>query len=312
MEKKITHGFTIDSHFKFNVDTNKELYEKHFLGYIRALNDVGAGRVVIHRPRQLGKNGRQRLDDMTSKLHAAGLKAVLYTGIFGQENMNSNPSLSSFVQRNAKGELLSYRSAGKKSAMMCPASPYIADVLAPKVIGTLKTAEFDSIFLDIPWMMKGGCYCSNCRDLREQGADNKRIVRYGLENFVYEMRKEFPAIPIGINSSAPGIYLHAWHGAEIDNFKELFQEYVTEWTPYQWGQKAEFAAKCIRAAKSRVEGYFYHAIVCKDKQGNIYSSEKLSSLFKVIVAEGALPWLCVNPTEEQLGKIGRAWQAAKS
>ncbi|MBN2053256.1 hypothetical protein JW756_07160 [Candidatus Woesearchaeota archaeon] len=308
MKTNPAEGFTIDFHFKFNAYTERQYYEKNFPVYIKELKKTGAERIVIHRPRPFLEQHKERLENMSARIQYEEIKPVLYTGIFGTENIIENKFLLPWVQRNKNGELLSYMNGGARSAMMCPASPYVTDYLAPRVVESARAANAKSIFLDIPWIMKGGCYCSNCKDIRESGGDNKKIVRQGLERFVNTIKKEIPGISLGVNSSAPGIYLHAWHGAEINNFKGLFEEYITEWTPYQWGQKPEVVTKCILNARGKAEGKFYHATICKDNNKNLYPADKLSALFKAILDGGALPWLCVNASNSQLIKISEAWR----
>ncbi len=292
-------GFTIDINLNYNPNTDPLVYEEH----LKALKDSGAVRIVHGRSNEKG-----RLSDMIASIHKLEMQAVCYTGVFGTENISVNTSLEQWTQRNDKGVFLDYGGVGNKgTAMMCPVSPYVESYLAPNVIDVVQSCGFDAIFIDIPWIMEGGCYCGNCHDLRTSGADNSILVRTGLKKFIEMVKAEIPDIKIGVNASAPGIYSHYWHGAEIENLSGLFEEYITEWNPFVFGNEPEIVTECILKAREKVNGDFYHATTCTEEDGKPYSMDKMVALLSAILKGGALPWLCFAGPTHQVREIGEAW-----
>ncbi|MBT4540972.1 hypothetical protein HOC35_05655 [Candidatus Woesearchaeota archaeon] len=326
MERRLGFRNNMDySRFKFRSDFNMGSYRK----YIRKLKESGAIEIE-HVGKNLQKRKqRQRAKEAIKAIHDQDMKAILYTGIFGGINISGDSELRRFAQRNKDGKILSYQNGGEASAMMCPSSKYIEHFVIPQINRTLEFADYDGIFLDIPWIMHGGCDCNNCYELREdqeaEGKSNNEInaanVRHGLEKFVKEMKKNHPYVKISINASAPTIYTHKWHGAEIDNLAGLFDQYVTEWNPLRTRQNVSVVTRCIEKAIETVEGIekiegiqqtpeFYHATTCTDGNRKVYPAEKLSGLFHAILEGGALPRLGVAFGNDGLGIIKEAWHSA--
>jgi len=298
--------------------------------YITALKNSGAIEIE-----HVGKNLKvrkqiQRVKDSVKAIHDLEMKAILYTGIFGSINVRRIRELKKMAQINIFENVLGYGKKGDRAAMMCPSSEYIERVMIPQINQTLDFAAYDGVFLDIPWIMHGGCFCDNCYDLREEKASEGKTqieinainVRQGLERFVAAIKKDHPDLKIGINASAPGIYRHSYHGAEIENLAGLFDQYVTEWNPLRVRQRASIVTNCVEKTIETVEATetfpgvqqnpeFYHATTCADPAGNIYPVNSLSRLFHAILIGGALPRLGVAFGNEGLDVIKEAWESAK-
>ena len=326
MQAKLGFRNNMDSsRFNFRVPFRRKEYEK----YITALKNSGAIEIEhVGKNLQLGKQ-RQRVKDSIQVIHDLEMKAILYTGIFGSIDVRNSGELKKMVQRDLFENVLSYGKKGKGTAMMCPSSDYVEKVVLPQINKTLKFAAYDGIFLDIPWIMYGGCFCDNCHDVREEnnseGKNQAEInainVRQGLERFVGAIKKDHPYLKISVNASAPTIYRHSYHGAEIENLAGLFDQYVSEWNPLRMNQQVSVVTKCIERTIEIVEetetiegvqkdAEFYHATTCTDPIGKIYPAEKLSKLFYAILNGGALPRLGVAFGNEGLGVIKNAWKNA--
>ena len=310
---------------------NLENYKRH----IAKLKECGTIEIEhFGRNLQLEKQ-KQRAKDAIKAIHDLDMEAILYTGIFGGINAKNSNELKSFAQRNKEGKLLSEHNLGEGSAMMCPSSEYVERVMIPQVSRTLEFAAYDGIFLDTPWIMKGGCYCENCYELREEVASegknqveiNAINVRGGLERFVTAIKKDHPHVKISVNASAPGLNFDYFHGAEIDNLAGLFDQYVTEWSPHRMRQTVSFGTRCIKKAVKIVEeiesaegiedkksvdinGKFYHATTCTYSSGIVIPADRLSMLFHTILEGGALPRLGIAFGDKGLGIIKEAWESA--
>ena len=298
-------GFTININARYN--PHNRIILRDYRNYIKAVRKAGASRIV-HAGHELDERKKKRLENMVNAVHDAGLKAILYTGVFGTEDLVKKPELEKWAQKDKDGNILGYNGAGS-SAMMCPVSPYAVDYLLPRIEETA-ALDFDGIFIDIPWIMKGGCYCSNCDADRMQGMGNDRLVRFGLAEFTEGIRETFPKLRLAVNASAPGIYDHRWHGANIGNLNGLFDDYVTEWNPLRWGRSADDITRCISEAKKKAHGELYHATTLTDRSGRMYDEGRIASLFSAILDGGAKPWLGIACPEEQMKIVGKAWRYA--
>lgn len=298
-------GFTININARYS--PHKGVFMDDYACYVTAVKRAGASRIV-HAGHELDEKKRERLENMVNIVHDAGLKAVLYTGVFGTEDLMKKPELEKWAQRDKDDNILGYNGA-RSSAMMCPVSPYAADYLLPRIENTA-ALDFDGIFIDIPWIMKGGCYCSNCDEHRMKGMGNDRLVRLGLGEFVNRIRETFPKLRLAVNASAPGIYDHRWHGANIGNLNGLFDEYVTEWNPLRWCRGVDDITKCIAEAKKKAHGESFHATTLTDSSGRMYDGGRIALLFGAILNGGAKPWLGIACPEEQMKIVGKAWRYA--
>jgi hypothetical protein len=326
MQTKLGFRNNMDSsRFNFRVPFRISQYKE----YIAALKESGAIEIE-----HVGKNlrvskQRQRVKDSIQVIHDLEMKAILYTGIFGSIDVRNSGELKKMVQRDLFENVLSYGKKGKGTAMMCPSSDYVEKVVLPQINKTLKFAAYDGIFLDIPWIMYGGCFCDNCHDVREennsegknQAETNAANVKQGLERFVSAIKKDHPDLKISVNVSAPTVYRHSYHGAEIENLAGLFDQYVTEWNPLRVNQQVSVVTKCVKKAIEVVEETetveeiqknpeFYHATTCTNLSGKIYPAEKLSRLFYAILNGGALPRLGIAFPSQQLEVIKEAWESA--
>lgn len=302
-DHKYKKDLTFNISRKYNPARCKSLIA--YSDYLNELISAGATRIV--HSGYGSETKRKQLREMLHVIREKCMVPILYMGVFGTENLESNPFLEKWAQRNTQFKALGY-GGSRKSAMMCPVSPYVSSYLLPKVLEVINECDINNIFLDIPWIMKGGCHCGNCYQLRQHGADNARLVRLGLEQFVNAIRAEFPCMRIAVNASAPGIYSHRWRGAEIENLGGLFDEYVTEWNPFRWRQKPDVITRCVREARKRVQGKFYHATTLTDKDGKMYDTSRIADLFMAILRGGALPWLGIACPEHQISQIGEAWR----
>ncbi len=300
------HSFRNHIHHLYN------LYSDFSIGsyreYVSSLKDIGASEIE-HAGRALRYGSqRDRLKEVSSLLHDMDMKLILYTGIFGGENLSSNPLFESYTQRSSEGKILCYGNS-QRQAMMCPSSPYVSTYLIPQVLDALSVGKIDGIFLDIPWIMRSGCYCSNCSDVKASGATNSAIVRKALEDFVGTIKSEFPSVSIGVNASAPGINNNSSSGGHIDNLSGIFDEYVTEWNPYRWNQKPEAVGRCIALAKEKVQGKLYHSTTLT-KDNKLLEREKMKSLFSAIFGAGAIPRLSIGFSLDKVVMIGDELKAA--
>jgi len=301
----IQTGFRNYLHDKFN------FYNKFsmdvYKAYIEELHNTGAIEIE-HAGRDLRyEKQRKRASEAIDAIHDFEMNAILYTGAFGTENVLINPGFEKYAQRNEQSKILGYGKLNLKTSMMCPASDYVDEITIPKLLSTLEWADYDGMYIDIPWILKGGCYCRNCDDIEGERIDkNERIVRIGLEKIVQAVKKKHPEIKISVNASAPTIHNNQYTGASIENLKGIFDEYVTEWNPYRWKQPVEIVEKCIKAAKDITNARIYHATTCTDGLGRIYSEERLSKLFAAIISNGATPRLGVRFPTEQLKIIKNA------
>ena len=265
---------------KFNLYSPIDL--KQFQTFIKRLNQIGTTEIELV-GRRLTPIQRQRTKDLTSIIHDEGMKVILYTGPFGKDNYKE------YAQRDKNNNPLS---------LMCPSSKYIDNILLPELNNVLEF--YDGLFLDMPWIMKGGCYCNNC------DGDNEKNVRDGLKKIRNSIN-----IRTSINAGAPTI--HNEHpSAHIDNIKGIFDEYVTEWNPLRWNQKVSIIKEVIEYAKKATNKKIYHATTCTDKQGKIYPLDVLTNLFTTIISAGAIPRLGIAFNNEGLNTIGKAMEIAYS
>ncbi len=90
-----------------------------------------------------------------------------------------------------------------------------------------------------------------------------------------------------------------------------FDEYVTEWNPYRWGQPAEVIVPMLRKARSLTNGTLSHASTVTTRHGTLLSETQLSDLFKAILREGATPWLSVYFNRTALDQVYEAYCRAQ-
>src|SRR3989344_7084891 len=140
-------GFTININARYS--PHKKMIMKDYERYVKAVKSAGASRIV-HAGHELDEKKKERLENMVNVVHGAGLKAILYTGVFGTEDLMKKPELEKWAQRDKDGNILGYDGA-VSSAMMCPVSPYAVDYLLPRIEETA-ALDFDGIFIDIPWI----------------------------------------------------------------------------------------------------------------------------------------------------------------
>ncbi len=295
-------------HDKFNVHGRFDFasYKK----YLLSLKETGFTEVEHAGSHLKYASQRNRLKNAVEEIHTHGMKAYFYTGVFGTENLYQNKELMPFAQLDQHGNILGYAGKSLVTAMMCPASGYIDHVILPKLLDRMHLAHFDGMFFDIPWVMKSGCYCANCKDQRENGANNAILVRNALLRIVSALKKEHPSLSICINASAPTIHDNRYSGGHIDNMKGVFEEYLTEWNPYRWKQDVSIVSKCIEYAGKTVKGRLLHATTVTNRQGRMYTKEQYVKLFSVILKGGATPRLGVGFPANQLQVIGDAFRLA--
>ncbi|MFP4567526.1 MAG: hydroxymethylglutaryl-CoA synthase [Candidatus Woesearchaeota archaeon] len=251
----------------------------------------------------------KRLQDTTKIIHNLGMQSILYTGVFGTENLKNNPLFYKYVQRDKNHEPLFYGKS-EKTAMMCPSSDYVNKVTIPKLQNLITKNPFDGIFIDIPWILNKGCHCNNCQSNNKIKDENKneKIVRDSLDKIVTAIKDENPQIKISINSSAPLIYNNKSSGAHITNLTNLFDEYVTEWNPYKWNQDANILKKSINYAHKLTQKRILHATTLTNKYGKMYTQKEYTHLFSTIMSAGADMRLGISFPPKQLKIIHTALQ----
>jgi len=295
-------------HYRFNLHTNFDLraYER----YLVALRSCGVTEIEHAAQHIVTRTQEERVRRVVDIIHEQGLKAILYTGVFGTEGA---ARFRQWAQRDENGQILGYGGKGWRTAMMCPASPYPVEVTLPQLTRLLGLADFDGIFIDIPWFLRDTCYCSHCTAPRQRGADNAAIVRASLETIVATLKQEKPELRLAVNASAPTIHDNRYNGAHIDNLAGLFDEYVTEWNPYRWRQPPTILVRSLLYAHQAVTGRLLHATTMTTRGGGRpYSLDNYTSLFSAILAGGATPRLGITFPEELLQLVGEAWRRARA
>lgn len=159
--------------------------------------------------------------------------------------------------------------------------------------------------------MKEGCHCKWCMECRNGGGTNGDIVRNALLSLSKYLRRHFPHLNLTVNASAPGLNQDHWTGGHLLHLAGIFDEYVTEWNPYRWGQPAEFIAPMLRKARSLTNGTLSHASTVTTRHGTLLSETQLSDLFKAILREGATPWLSVYLNRTALNQVYEAYCRAQ-
>ncbi len=295
-------------HDKFNVHFRFDF--NSYVKYLHQLKETGFTEIEHAGSHLKHLNQRNRLRNVVKEIHAQGMMAYFYTGVFGTENLYQNKELMPYAQKDEYDNILGYTGKSLVTAMMCPASGYTDNVIIPRLIDRIQLAKFDGLFFDIPWVMKSGCYCKNCQDQKEEGADNAVIVRKALLKIVTALKKEYPSLSICINASAPTIHDNRYSGGHIDNLTGVFDEYLTEWNPYRWKQDVSIVSRCIEYAGKTVNGRLLHATTVTTRQGRMYAFEQYVRLFSAILKGGATPRLGVRFPPNQLRLIGDAWRTA--
>ena len=144
------------------------------------------------------------------------------------------------------------------------------------------------------------------------GLTNDHIVRNALRTLVHDLRHDFPSVKFAVNASAPGLNRDLWTGGHIRNLVGIFDEYVTEWNPYRWGQSASVIAQAIRSTGKEVSnGKITHAFTATTRHGDLLSQDQLQSLFEVILSNGASPWLSVHFGQKYLEQIYSAYLSGR-
>jgi hypothetical protein len=244
-------------------------------------------RIVIN-----GKENKQPafVEELCINLHKIGYKIIMYTGTWGCVDLEQNKSMLGWAQRDKNGNPLGYNNS-MRGGMLCPISPYIDTVLIPWIVKIIYRSPINTIFFDIPWIMKGGCYCEYCKKQRDEGLSNNEIVRYALQKLTRSLKTKLADIKLAINAGAPGINTDNWTGGHISNLTGLFDEYVTEWNPFYWGQSASVISESISHARSICGAKISHATTITNRTGTILTKEQLRYLFHAIVSEKAEPWI---------------------
>lgn len=277
------------------------------LRYAKKLKLKGAERIVIRGrlPKHLPK-----VKLMISSLREIGYQVIMYTGVWGGVDLMQSRNLWDWAQRDKADNPLGYRGS-LRSGMLCPESPYIAEVLIPEISELIDYCEFHGVFFDIPWIMKGGCLCKWCRKSKDSGGTNGDIVRIALGSLITNLRQRWPNLDFAVNASAPGLNHDKWSGGHLSNLADIFDEYVTEWNPYRWNQKPHVVANCLSEAKRITTGRFSHATTLTDRYGKLLSGDQIQSLFFAILSQAANPWISVNFNDRALDAIFNAYVLAK-
>ncbi len=252
-----------------------------------------------------------KVQDLFGSLRTYGFKVIMYTGAWGGVDVTANRTLLDWVQKDKDGKPLGYR-ASLRSGMLCPASPYTEQILIPEIVEILSKCPFHTLFFDIPWIMRGGCHCEWCREPREKnGLTNSGIVKETLSSVIERIHQQVPNVTFAVNAGAPGLNNDDWTGAPIRNLAGIFDEYVTEWNPYRWGQNANVIADSISKAKQITTGKFSHASTLTNRSSELLSTGAMRRLFAAILSSGADPWLSINFSTKKLDKIHEAYLVAQ-
>lgn len=119
-------------------------------------------------------NHSGRVQVLCNSLKDMGFRVIIYTGAWGGYNVRGNPKLLDWVQRDRSNNPLGYEGS-LRSGMLCPRSLFIDQILLPEILKMLTYFNFDTIFFNIPWIWKGGCYCKMCQnDIDKEDSNNKK------------------------------------------------------------------------------------------------------------------------------------------
>ena len=282
-------------HHRFNPYRRLDLHS--FEQYVDILVKGGGTEVEFGGRRAQPK----RLQAMVNIVHRAGARAVLYTGVFGTEDVRSSPGLKAWAQRRADGSIAGYAGAGERAALLCPSSPYVEEIAVPEIVHAVRIAGFDEVFVDIPWLATGHP-CANCASERTGGADDAAIVRNALERATPLFRASLPSTWLSVNASAPSVH-DAHPGGHISNPAGLFDAYVTEWNPYRWCQSVGVIGRVVDAARQYVSQPLYHATTLTGRDGKLFDEAQVRSLAHVIRSAGATPRFGMGFPPEQLVRV---------
>lgn len=289
----ISHSYNLYGPIKLP-RLNRFLYELKRIG----VSEIELAGRKLQSPTQI-----QRSKAVISLIHDHDMRAILYTGVFGTENIMMQPALHNYTQKNKEGRTLTY-GRDQKTAMMCPQSPYVQHILYEQLQETIQRDEYDCIYMDIPWILQGGCYCKHCTGFNS----NEEKVRTSLEQLINALKNARPNINISVNASAPLINKNNESGGHIDNLTGIFDAYVTEWNPYRWRQPIHVLKPCLQYAKEKTRQPQYHATTCTNRKGELYTKEELINLFATIVNKEASLRLGVALGNEKIRTIGDAWK----
>ena len=267
----------------FNVRTpfSMDAFRQHVALLVRGgASEVElSGRVLQHRSQ------RERMTACVDVIHAEGALAVLYSSALGSD---SRAEHRRYAQRSATGEALGYLGSSR-ALMMCPCSPYVS-VAARETGEAVARYGFDKVFIDIPWILRGGCFCTWCTAEREAGVSRDGRIRQGLQTYRTVLHAH-AAVPIGANVGAPTIHREAPAPAALEG---VVDELVTEWNPFRWGSGVGVVRSILKATPRWPGASLFHATTCTDRQGQPIPREQLVALFAEIWAGGATPRIGVG------------------
>lgn len=275
---------------------------KRAIEYSKKLKERSGRRIVIKG--RLPKYA-DKVKTLGNSLKDLGFEVAMYTGIWGGVDLIRNPKYAEWAQKDKNDKPLGYRGS-LRHGMLCPNSPFVESILIPEICEIQNHFPFDSIFFDMPWIMKQGCYCMWCKAKDMEGRLNDIKVRRALKFVAEKIYKEYPNLKLAINSGAPGVNFDNPE-AHISNLKGIFDEYVTEWNPFIWHQSSTKISEILSKAKAITQGRFSHATKMLVSKTELLSWEKMNNIFYSILSQGAEPWLSMHVSIESLNKINDAY-----
>ena len=288
---------------KITLNLRKILVQRsHPFGYyLKLFKKAGVTRLVF----PLHWNVEEKLDKVRNFVVLSkneGFETALYTGPFGTEKpdiLRQNPWMRAWQQRSKDGKPLTYRGL----LFFCPNSPYLQEYRGPIIESILERCPFDWVFFDIPWFLKGGCYCKYCLSERNAGKKSfkQKSLRVALANFVLRLKTRFPHLKFAVNTGCNIIMKHlAWNCVTPEVFSGIFEEMVTEYnTPS--GKEKEIS-KCLKIVNERIGGVSLSHAFFIESNGK-FDYDKLIKIAKIAFSHNAGIWITPPYFDERTSSI---------
>ena len=290
------------SHHKVTINLRKLIMNpSNFDNLLSLLKSAGVTRVVFPLHWDVEKNLKNTCK-MVSIAQNQGLETVLYTGPFGTEKLDlfkKYPYMRDWQMKNKDGKPITYDGL----PFFCPNSPYLEEYRGPIIMEILNTCTFDWVFFDLPWFLRGGCYCKYCRSKGDPGevTFKQRSLRYALSNFVLKLKNKFPHVKLAANIGCGHVIKSlSWTSATPEVFSGLFEEMVTEFTPRRG--KEYIVSDCLKAVREKVGGVFIsHAF--KPETNGVVDPLKMKKISQITQQYDAGLWITPRFADSEVIKV---------
>ncbi len=214
--------------------------------YISRLNEIGMESIIFvckdayghsYYETRLGRKNVKvegdMLKDLIYEAHSKGIKIVAYYNVCCDDHVAAeNPD---YCQRDFEGKPIK-RFGTYGYSCVCMNSPY-RDLAFKRIREIVENYDVDGVFLDITYVIEGGCYCEYCRSLYRQmyGAEIpvnpppgtrerknflefRRWTRFRFIRDAVSTIKSVKDIPVGWNHAGDPYMCQV----EIDQFADYF------------------------------------------------------------------------------------------